>query len=405
MDYQGKTKEELTAYLLELQHKYNALEESYEKDIAELKRAEKALVESESKYRALIESSRDVIFCVDKEGNYKFVNSVFAATFGKTPDYFYGKSFWDIYSKEHADQRYEAILKVFETGEPGSIEVVVPLPDKTLYYLAKTVPIKDDQGNVILNLTTSTDITERKLSEEALRESENRLRTLNATKDKFFSIIAHDLKSPFNAILGFSNLLVNQVKENDYEDVEKYAEIIQQSSLRAIELLMNLMEWSRSQTGRMEFNPEFIEMDKLIRDIIDLLIDSANQKSINVHLNISPNIPVVADKAMISTVLRNLVSNAIKFTRQGGEIVVSAEQRQDGLMVYVKDNGVGIEKTDIAKLFRIDEIYSKPGTQREKGTGLGLILCKDFIEKHNGKIWLESEVGKGSTFYFSIPIV
>jgi signal transduction histidine kinase len=255
-----------------------------------------------------------------------------------------------------------------------------------------------------LEAVYAKDIAELKQAEEALKEGEIRLRTLNATKDKFFSIIAHDLKSPFNAILGFSNLLVNQVKEQDYEGVEKYAEIIQQSSNRAIELLMNLMEWTRSQTGRMELNPEFIEMGKLIRDVIELVIDSANQKSINIILSIPPNIHVMADKAMLSTVLRNLISNAVKFTNQGGAIIVTVGQEQDGMIVSVKDNGVGIEKNDIDKLFRIDEIYSKSGTQKEKGTGLGLILCKDFIDRHKGKIWLESEKGIGSTFYFSIPI-
>lgn len=289
MDYRGNTQEELLTYLLELQEKYDSLAEQYGKNIADFKHAEEALVESESKYRAL-------------------------------------------------------------------------------------------------------------------RESEIRLTKLNATKDKFFSIIAHDLKSPFNAILGFSNLMMNQVKENDFEGIDKFAEIIHQSSMRAIELLMNLMEWTRSQTGRMEFNPEFVEMSQMIKDIVELLIDSANQKSIKINLRIPQTLPAIADKAMISTVLRNLVSNAIKFTNQGGEIILAAGQKDDELMVFVKDNGVGMEKHDIEKLFKIDEIYSKSGTLKEKGTGLGLILCKDFIEKHNGKIWLESEKGVGSTFYFSIPI-
>ena len=147
-------------------------------DITARKRAEESLRESESKYRALIESSNDVVFCVDKDGYYKFVNKVFASTFDKTPEYFYGKSFWDIYPKDHADQRFEASSKVFETGEPGSVEVVVPLPDRTLYYLAKTNPIKDQHGSVVLNLTTAIDITDRKRAEEALRESEEKFRLM-----------------------------------------------------------------------------------------------------------------------------------------------------------------------------------------------------------------------------------
>ncbi len=179
----------------------------------------------------------------------------------------------------------------------------------------------------------------------------------------------------------------------------------QQSSQRAMDLLMNLMEWSRSQTGRMEFNPELMEFGKLINDAAELLIDSAHRKSISLNLKTPQNIHVLADKDMMSTVLRNLITNAIKFTKKGGEIVIAAEKKQNELIVTVKDTGIGIRKDDIDKLFRIDETYSTAGTQNEKGTGLGLILCKEFVEKHGGKIWVESEVGQGSTFYFTIPSV
>jgi len=313
-------------------------------------------------------------------------------------------TFWDVFPKEITSQLHEEMLKVFETGEPTSSEVMIPLQEKQIHCLTKMVPLKGNDGFGYL-IATCTDITERKLNEEVLRESEIRLSKLNATKDKFFSIIAHDLKSPFNAILGFSNLMINQLREKDFDGVEKYADIIQQASMRAIDLLMNLMEWSRSQTGRMEFNPELIDIGKLTRYIIELLIDSADQKSISIKLKIAPNVSVVADKAMLSTVLRNIISNGIKFTNQGGEISISSERRQNEMIVSVKDNGVGIDDKDKGKLFRIDQIYSRSGTLKEKGTGLGLILCKDFIEKHGGKIWFESEKGVGSTFYFSIPIV
>jgi signal transduction histidine kinase len=230
-----------------------------------------------------------------------------------------------------------------------------------------------------------------------------KLAQLNAEKDKFFSIIAHDLKSPFNSILGFSNLLVEQIPEKDYDGIEKYAKIIQQSSKRAMNLLMNLMEWSRSQTGGMKFNPADYELASLIDNTTLLLSSSAEQKSINIS-NTSPlNVTVFIDKAMISTVLRNLISNAIKYSNSGGEVRISAEVKTEGVLVSVGDTGVGISKANIEKIFRIDESFSTPGTNNENGTGLGLILCKEFVEKHNGEIWVESKEGLGSTFSFTIP--
>ena len=256
---------------------------------------------------------------------------------------------------------------------------------------------------VTLSGKLKKDIENRILTEGKLLKSEAQLKESNDTKDKFFSIIAHDLKSPFNSIVGFSSLLVDQIEKKDYNGIEKYAAIIEQSSNRAMDLLMNLMEWARSQSGRMEFNPEYIEMVSLINETELFFDDIAAQKTISIVSNLSANTTVFADKPMISTVMRNLISNAIKFTHTGGRIIISVTENQNELEVSVSDNGVGIPKSSIEKLFRIDENISTTGTNKESGTGLGLILCKDFIEKHGGNIWLKSEEGKGSTIYFTLP--
>lgn len=224
----------------------------------------------------------------------------------------------------------------------------------------------------------------------------------NAEKDKFFSIIAHDLKSPFNSILGFSDLLVKQMGEKDYDGIDQYADIIQQSSKSAMDLLMNLMEWSKAHTGRMEFQPEYFELNELIKESELLFTGAIIQKKICMTINIPNRTVVFADKNMIRTLMRNLISNAIKFTHSEGSIILSVVKNQDEIIVSVSDTGVGISEESINKLFRIDENYSTLGTQNEKGTGLGLILCKELIEKHSGKIWCESEIGKGSIFYFSL---
>ncbi len=229
------------------------------------------------------------------------------------------------------------------------------------------------------------------------------LQKLNATKDKFIAIIAHDLRSPFNSILGFCDVLLEQIHNKDIENIDLYARIIVESSSKAMELLMNLMEWSRGQIGRMEFNPEYLDLAGLIEETTHYVDGFAGQKSISIKKNLLPHISVFVDKAMISTVLRNIISNAVKFTTPGGEVNIRSSRDQNEILISVSDTGVGISPENIDKLFRIDQVYSTAGTDKERGTGLGLILCKEFVEKHGGRIWVDSKITEGSTFYFTLP--
>ena len=237
------------------------------------------------------------------------------------------------------------------------------------------------------------------------KENEIRLYELNATKDKFFSIIAHDLKSPFNSIIGLSDLLSEKMHKKDYEGIEEYTEIIQNSAWRAMDLLKNLIVWSQLQTGRLDFRPEPVDLISMIIEVTELSKYSAFQKSISITREIPPDLTIIADKAMINTVLRNLISNAIKFTNPGGKVVISAAENENEVVVTVKDNGIGVKKEIIDKLFLIDSNISRPGTQGEEGTGLGLILCRDFVVKHGGRIWAESEDGKWMRVTFTIPLI
>lgn len=254
---------------------------------------------------------------------------------------------------------------------------------------------------VVLNVR---DITQRRNAEKALRESENRLSEMNAAKDRIFSIIGHDLRSPFNSIIGFSDLLLEQVKNKDYTGVEEYAGIIQRSSLQAMELLTNLLEWSRSQTGKFRFNPERVDINQMAGDVAGTFKETARQKDLNVKLELEFEGPVYADQYMMGTILRNLVSNGIKFTKPGGQITIGTERSGAWLNVRIADSGVGISEEDQAKLFRVDQYHTTTGTDQESGTGLGLLLCREFVEKHGGRIWVESEPGKGSVFRFTIPV-
>ena len=227
---------------------------------------------------------------------------------------------------------------------------------------------------------------------------------LNDDKNLFISIISHDLRSPLNSILGLTKLLVLQVNNKKYERTEEFVSTINLSTNKALNLLSSLTIWAQSQSGSMKFNQVNINIIPLINQTKELLKENSEQKNIVVSSNLPHEIMVTFDKEMINTVLRNLLSNAIKFTDINGKITIETKISNNELIVSISDTGVGIPKARVAKLFKINEKYSSSGTQNEKGTGLGLILCKEFVEKNNGKIWVESSVGVGSTFFFSLPL-
>jgi len=377
-------------------------------NVIERKQAEEELHKSQQLIEGIINAISVRVFWKDKNSVYLGCNAVFARDAGfSDPKDLIGKDDFQLGWRDQAELYRSGDSQVIESGNSIllSEEPQTTPEGKTIILLTNKIPLRNSNGEIYGILGTSMNITDRIAAVQEIKLKNEELQKLNAEKDKFFSIIAHDLKTPFNSIIGFSEILVEQVMGKNYQGMEEYAGIILHSSQRAMDLLMNLMEWSRAQTGRMEFSPQYLDIDVLINDATELLSDFAHQKLISISRELPKNIRVFADKAMIDTLLRNLISNAIKFTNPGGSIVVSAEQEQEKLIVTVSDNGVGINADAMGKLFRIEESYSTKGTQNEQGTGLGLILCKEFIEKHGGKIWAESEVGKGSKFSFTIPKV
>jgi len=373
-------------------------------DITVRKLSEIALQESERRFRDMMEHVNLVSAMLDISGNVTFANDYLLRLTGWKQEDVIGKNWFEVFVPIDSPVRQDLFKSIEEETVPQYYEneILTRSGEKRLIHWSNTV-LKNSKGKVEGLAGIGVDITDNKKAEEALKQNEANSRELAATKDKFFSIIAHDLKSPFNSIWGLSQLLAEQLKEKNYEGVEEYAELIQNSSELAVNLLKNLLEWARSQTGKMEFSPEYIEMVSLISDTTKLLENSASQKSITIFTELPRNMVVFADRAMLGTVLRNLISNAIKFTKPEGQIVISLLQSTSEITFVVSDNGVGIKPDAIGKLFRIDENHSTLGTKNEKGTGLGLILCKEFIEKHGGKIWAESVFSKGSKFYFTIP--
>lgn len=265
----------------------------------------------------------------------------------------------------------------------------------------ESVPRLLENGDIIWTGTLN-DVSKRKSAELEIASKNRELEKLNAEKNKFFSIIAHDLRSPFNAIIGLSELLVEEIDEKNYENAQEYSAIILQSAQRAMALLKNLMEWAQLKTGKIEYNPEHFNAVDLVKETTLLYREIAKKKSINLEETLPHFLSIYADKAMISSILRNFISNAIKFTKPGGNVVVSVEEKSSEILFSVKDTGVGISRERIVDIFKIDHMYSTTGTDNEKGTGMGLSLCKDFVDRHSGKIWVESEENTGSVFYFSL---
>ncbi len=252
------------------------------------------------------------------------------------------------------------------------------------------------------NILLQEKIAEADHSNRLLKESKDNLKVLNATKDKFFSIIAHDLRNPFNALHGLTHHLISNYEEFDSAEIKQSIEIIYKSADDLLELLENLLHWSRSQRGKMEFRPQEINLSDLINKTFNLLSMNAKKKSINLVNEIRSDTRIVADYDMLTTIMRNLISNAIKFSYSDSFIRISSETFKEHIEISVMDNGVGISEENINKLFKVDMHHSTEGTSKEQGSGLGLILCQEFVEKHNGKIWAESEPKKGSTFKFTI---
>jgi len=246
-------------------------------------------------------------------------------------------------------------------------------------------------------------VIERKLMEEKLKKSEKQLSEAIARKDKFFSIIAHDLKHPFNILLGFSDLNLKHIKEKQYDNIEEAGKMIKESAEQGYTLLNNLLEWAQAEQGAIKFKPDYHNLKERIQKATAHLSNIAEKKEITIINKYKPDLTFYADGNMFDTIIRNLVSNAIKYTENGGNVTIRAKHLKNKLKVKVEDTGIGIKTKDINKLFKMEENYTSHGTSGEKGTGLGLILCKEFIVKHSGQIGVDSEPGKGSTFWFTLP--
>jgi len=361
---------------------------------------------SEDKFRAIIETSPDGISITSLDGKLQYVSPRILAMWGyEHESEMIGRNMSDFFRSDYHEKAAQSIGGMFSGNFVGAEEYVMIRKDGSEFFgEANTSLLYDEKNEPVSILIIERDITNRKNAELEILKQKEQLQELNATKDKLFSIIAHDLRSPFNSILGFLELLIENVNEFETAETEKYLGIINSSANNTLILLDNLLNWAKSQTGQISFKPEILIFSSVILEIIKLKKSIAKAKNISLNYFSSDEIEVYADINMLKTVLRNLISNAIKFTKSGGNIRVFAVSKHDRVEISISDNGVGMNEETRNKLFRLETNETTKGTANEKGSGLGLILCKEFVEKHGGKIWLESELGKGSVFKFNLPV-
>jgi len=376
-----------------------------------------SLIVAEEKYGTLFRELKDVIYESTPEGKLLDINPAGLELFG----YDSLEELLEISIDEdlyvNPSERVKLLEQFEKDGFIKNYEIKIKSKTgKEIVALETSFLLKDINGKVVGYRGIIRDITENKRHEELLikyinelaevnsqlKESEEKFKKLNDEKDKFFSIIAHDLKSPFNALLNLSEFLVEDLPDLSIEEIKSFSKEINKSAHNVYNLLLNLLQWSQIKTGRLKKSFENIALSSLLNNTIVLLDNVASKKSIQLINEIDSSHFFNGDRTMISSVLQNLISNSIKFSKRNGKIIVSSKIDKDKIVVSVRDTGVGISNENIEKLFKLDEHLSTFGTANESGTGLGLILSKELVEQNGGKIWVESEERIGSTFSFTL---
>lgn len=306
--------------------------------------------------------------------------------------------------------------KMIVDNQQHSVEYYEPKFD--CYLNVTTTPVFDANNNLLGSLHIARDISKQKEYELKLTEFNTELRELNQSKDKFFSIVAHDLRSPFQGLLGYTDLMLDELDSLEKSEMRDYLGKIRNSASNTLTLLENLLNWSRLQSGRLTYNPSFINISKLLRDIIDLLASAIQNKEIKLDVEVNPNCIVYSDQHMIKSILLNLFSNAIKFSYPGGVVSIHCKYgfidthsiTNDGteidqnVEISIIDSGEGISEEEKEKLFDANNHYTRPGTMNESGAGLGLVLVKEMLEIQGSKLRINSNPGKGSRFSFTLPV-
>jgi PAS domain S-box-containing protein len=362
----------------------------------------KAIENEAIKLNQAVEHSSAAIIVTDPEANIEYVNPKFVERTGYSLNEVKGKNPRIIQSKQTPVEVYENLWNTIKSGKEWRGELLNKSKHGHLFWEMTSISsIKNENGEITNYVAVKENITGLKAQQEAIKEKNKMLEKINAEKDKFFSIIAHDLRSPFNSLLGLTEVMTQQLKSMTLVQIQQLAQSLNDSASNLYDLISNLLEWATLQRGRTDFEPVEIDIDNTINSCCDTLIDVARLKDISIEFSYDNSIKVWADRNMLKTILRNLVSNAIKFSPRRSKITLKVEKKIEGKIQFsISDHGIGMSKELLDNLFKIDKKTNRQGTENEPSTGLGLLLCRDLIEKHNGKIWAKSTEGKGTTFYF-----
>lgn len=388
------------------------------RDLTESVKTEEVLKEAEDKYKQLFTQIKDAVYESTPEGHITSMNPAGVELFGFDSeeemlnvdikkDIFLNPNDRRLFKNQLATKGFVKDFEFTIKKKNGEIATV----------LETAFAVRDKQGRIKAYRGILRDVSQKKRAESQLKNyvnelallnkqlaaSETELKEINANKDKFFSIIAHDLRSPFTSLLGLADLMLEDFEQEDKDDLKVYAERIHKSAHNVYNLLENLLQWSRLQSGRLDRNPERFDLSEVVHQTLSLLKANAENKTIHLVNEVASKTFVNADRHMIFSVMQNLLSNSIKFTKKGGHVIVNAKFRDGDYEVTVRDNGIGIDPDVMEKLFRIDVHHSSAGTANEPGSGLGLVLSKELISQNSGKIWVESKPGEGTTFHFTLP--
>lgn len=372
------------------------------KDISKQVEGEKELIASENKFRTLFENMSDIVCILDANKVILDVNKAAEEIYEYSRDELIGMSIDKLVYKDDVNISNSFFNKLEDTGSYNLYEGRVITKSGKIKWIQVNSTEFILEGKKIGSQDIIRDITKRKNIEIELQNAVNELDELNSTKDKLFSIIAHDLRSPFSSILGFTELLVDKENILQHDESEKYLGLINSSAKNTLVLLDNLLNWAKSQTGQLIIIKEKIDIRSIIEETTDLLYSNSEIKNISMNISQAENIEIYADSNMLKAIFRNLISNAIKFTHSQGSIDIQSSIEDNMLEISVSDNGVGMDEKICEHLF--GKNLSTKGTEGESGSGLGLLICKEFIEKHGGQISVQSELGKGSKFTFTLPL-
>lgn len=371
-------------------------------DITERKQNERKLKENEEYFVSIFENNSAAISLIEPDTTISMVNTEYCKISGYTKDEVIGMSWTQQITPTDLERimDFDRRNKIDPNDVPHKYEFSFYKKNGEIRHaLMFTSTLSNNK-----KIASFIDISELKQTEKALKESEEKLNKLNADKDRFISILGHDLRSPFSNLLGLSEDLEENINRYKLDEIKNMVGYINKTAQSTFNLLEDILLWGRTQQGSIPFKPQNLSFTNICSNVLESLDAQATAKNISINISATDQLTIIADNDMLKIVLRNLVSNAIKFTNKGGKINISAEKTSSVAIISVSDNGIGIKPENLVKLFDIGQVMTTKGTADEKGTGLGLTLCKEFVEKHNGKIWVESEYGKGSEIKFTLPL-